>query len=581
MWSIRPAEMLNYRILNRVLKKPTEGTEIKKNMLKARRNLIFLAVFAVAVIWGFIGESSALESSDQATNEFLVKEMARVIKVLEPVRKPETSIHASDDSRGTPAFARSVVERDLIKSLPNGQWQWNKQITRAEGLFYFARLLEKLSDELVLYPVLISVEPDFDDIPAAHWLFESLKLLAGTGSLNGFGTRRLNPDAPMSFTEVKRVGSSIVEYLGSNCLLVVFDGKSGSIRAKGTTRQLEVSGWNYSFNRKNWYAVDPKGNFIPDFRTANVQNIYFMNENYVQTGSYELREGVASAGMIKIQKKYRAAEPSPQNRTAASADAKENLVKGREALRNRLKELGMPERKIEPVRYDRKDVAVTLSEVNQTDASSQPGAAISQMSSSEQPVRLDEGRTTPENTSEICEEPAVDQRKNFANEAYEGAVLDAVTGNPVKGASVLIATKQLTTDENGRFSFTSVADEVLDVTVYSEGYEALSLRHRTGYRSGPLKLSLRPVLTNVSGKILHSESAASLGKVLVKIGTRATRTDAEGNFIFKGVKPGYHQLSCFARGFMEAHEIIHVGNGPVNDLAVKLRPVFDEYASGM
>jgi len=581
MWSIRPAEMLNYRILNRVLKKPTEGTEIKKNMLKARRNLIFLAVFAVAVIWGFIGESSALESSDQATNEFLVKEMARVIKVLEPVRKPETSIHSSDDSRGTPAFARSVVERDLIKSLPNGQWQWNKQITRAEGLFYFARLLEKLSDELVLYPVLISVEPDFDDIPAAHWLFESLKLLAGTGSLNGFGTRRLNPDAPMSFTEVKRVGSSIVEYLGSNCLLLVFDGKSGSIRAKGTTRPLEVNGWNYSFNRKNWYAVDPKGNFIPDFRAAKIQNIYFMNENYVQTGSYELQEGVASAGMIKIQKKYRAAEPSSQNRPAASVAEKENLAKGREALRNRLKELGMPERKIEPVRHDHQDTAETSPEMNLTDASGQPGTAIDKASFSEQPVRSDAGRTAPENTSEICEEPAADQRKNVANEAYEGAVIDAVTGNPVKGASVLIATKQLTTDENGRFYFNSISDEVLDVTVYSEGYEALSLRHRTGYRSGPLKLSLRPVLTNVSGKILHSESGASLGKVLVKIGTRATRTDAEGNFNFKGVKPGYHQLSCFARGFMEAHEIIHVGNGPVNDLAVKLRPVFDEYASGM
>lgn len=63
--------------------------------------------------------------------------------------------------------------------------------------------------------------------------------------------------------------------------------------------------------------------------------------------------------------------------------------------------------------------------------------------------------------------------------------------------------------------------------------------------SGPLKLSLNPVLTSVSGKILHSESANPLGKVLVKIGARATRTDSDGNFAFKGIKPGYHQLSCF------------------------------------
>ncbi len=541
-------------------------------MLKARRNLIFLAVFAVAVIWGFIGESSALESSDQATNEFLVKEMARVIKVLEPVRKPDSN-RPSESNSEIPEFARPVADRGLLKSLPDGQWLWNKQITRAEGLFYFARLLEKLSDELILYPVLISVEPDFNDIPAAHWLFDSLKLLAGTGSLNGFGTKRLNPDQAMSFSEVKKVGSSIIEYLGSNCLLLVFDGKSGRIRTKGTLKPVEINGWQYSFNRKNWYEVDPEGNFIPDFRSGKIQNIYFMNENYVQTGSYELREGLASAGMIKIQKKYRSGEIYSQSRPVTE---KEGLVKSREALRNRLKELALPERKAEPDVQNRRNEAEAMPK---NDSAADEQKALRETIG--RPV-VEEPAT--ENLSEICEEPpaaVTDNPKTSPDEKYEGAVLDAVTGSPVKGASVLIATRQLTTDENGKFFFSSGSGEVLDVTVYSEGYEALSLRHRTGYRSGPLKLSLKPVLTTVSGKMLHSESGEPVGKVLVKIGTRATRTDSEGNFSFKGVKSGYHQLSCFARGFMEAHEIIHVGNEPVDDLAVKLRPVFEEYASGM
>lgn len=542
-------------------------------MLKARRNLIFLAVFAAAVIWGFIGESSALESSDQATNEFLVKEMARVIKVLEPVRKPDSDKPASDNSLGVPAFARPVVDRGLIKSLPDGQWQWNKQITRAEGLFYFARLLEKLSDELILYPVLISVEPDFHDIPSSHWLFESLKLLAGTGSLNSFGTKRLNPDQSMSFNEIKKIGSSMIEYLGSNCLLLVFDGKSGRIRTKGTLKPVEINGWHYSFNRKNWYAVDPEGNFIPDFRSGNIQSIYFMNENYVQTGSYELREGLASAGMIKIQKKYRSGETLLPSRPVAG---KEKLEQGREALRTRLKELGVPERKAEEDLQKQNNQSETIAD-NAPAADEQKALrdAISRPAADEPEI---------ENLSEICEEPpsaVADNQKSRSDTGYEGAVFDAVTGSPVKGASVLIATRQLTTDENGKFFFSSGTGEILDVTVYSEGYEALSLRHRTGYRSGPLKLSLKPVLTTVSGKMLHSESGAPLGKVLVKIGTRATRTDSDGNFAFKGVKPGYHQLSCFARGFMEAHEIIHVGPEPVNDLTVKLRPVFEEYASGM
>ncbi len=540
-------------------------------MLKARRNLIFIAVFAVAVIWGFIGESSALESSDQATNEFLVKEMARVIKVLEPVRKPDSNRLSSEVNSEIPEFARPVSDRGLLKSLPDGTWQWKRQVTRAEGLFYFARLLEKLSDELVLYPVLISVEPDFSDIPASHWLFSSIKLLAGTGSLKGFGTNRLEPDKPMSFGEIKKVGGSIIEYLGSNCLLLVFDGKAGRMKTKGTLRPLDINGWQYSFNRKNWYAVDPEGNFIPDFRTEKIQNIYFMNENYVQTGSYELREGLASAGMIKIQKKYRSAEPLLQKQPLIKVAAGPGNEQGRDALRNRLKELGMPEQKAEPGLQNRQNVSEKLPEMNSADFSGQPVVAAA------------DSVKEPENTSEICEEPPVgaDRQKSSTNATYEGAVSDAVTGTPVKGASVLIATKQLTTDENGRFYFNAGSDEVLDVTVYSEGYDALSLRHRTGYRSGPLKLSLNPVLTTVSGKMLHSESGNPLGKVLVKIGTRATRTDSEGNFAFKGIKPGYHQLSCFARGFMEAHEIIHVGNGPLSGLAVKLRPVFEEYAAGM
>jgi len=551
-------------------------------MLKARRNLIFIAVFAVAVIWGFIGESSALESSDQATNEFLVREMARVIKVLEPVRKPDSNKPASENT-GIPEFAKPVVDRGLMSGLPDGQWLWKKQITRGEGLFYFARLLEKLSDELILYPVLISIEPDFNDIPASHWLFNSLKYLAGTGSLNGFGAKRLDPDKPMSFSEVKKIGGSIIEYLGSNCLLVVFDGKSGRIKTKGTLKPLSVNGWQYSFNRKNWYAVSPEGNFIPDFRSGSVQNIYFMNENYVQTGSYELRDGLASAGMIKIQKKYRSRETLPQARTAALIASKENLENGREALRSRLKELGMPEQKVESGLLNSKNASDKLPETTLPDAANRSDGTIVKTSFPEKFVRADECVAASENTSEICEEPSVAaaQQKTSSNETYEGAVYDAVTGTPVKGASVLIATRQLTTDENGKFYFSSGSDEVLDVTVYSEGYDALSLRHRTGYRSGPLKLSLNPVLTSVSGKILHSESANPLGKVLVKIGARATRTDSDGNFAFKGIKPGYHQLSCFVRGFMEAHEIIHVGNEPLSDLAVKLRPVFEEYASGM
>lgn len=553
-------------------------------MKNRKRYFIVLTLFTVAVLLGFIGESAILESSESATHEMIAKEMARVIKVLEPVRR-----HSSLDGRQPfdgviPEQFRSVVQRGLMKSLPDGTWQWEKGLTRGEGLYYFARLLEKLSQEMILAPVLISIDTDFADIGPSHWLRDSLKLLAGTGALSAFSGEKLLPDKAMKAHEIRLIGSALIEYLGSNCLLIIFDGKSGRMRTKGTLRPIEIAGWRYSFNRTNWFAVDPEGMFFPDFSNGRRQSIYFMNDQYVQTGSFEVIQGVSSAGMIKLQKKYaikesvRASGVQPVMTFAEGGD-------NRQRLRNRLLELQNKNKDSQTARKTGANVItidpnVTFNNasVNRTPVSEAPAASTANVAGS----FADEtaGSHTADSEvplHEINEEPAPEVKKPASDGMHEGIVVDAVTGKQVQGASILVGSRQVAADAEGKFRFAANTDDVLEVTVYSEGYEPLSLRHRVGYRNGPLKLSLKPVLTTVSGKMLHSESGRPIGKVLVKIGTRATRTGDDGRFVFKGVKPGYHQLSCFSRGFMEAHEIIHVGNEAVDNLEVKIRPIFEEF----
>ena len=171
---------------------------------------LLLAAFVMAVLSGFIF-ASAGKSPEGATCEFLVREMARVIKALKPVLKTMQPEKMIPGNGSVPEDLMPVVGRGLIKSLPDGDWQWKRVVSRSEGLHYFARLLETLSGEMRLFPILISVQTDFEDIGPTHWLGNSLQLLAGTGALAGLGSGRLYPDQEIKESEVRKIAASLIE----------------------------------------------------------------------------------------------------------------------------------------------------------------------------------------------------------------------------------------------------------------------------------------------------------------------------------------------------------------------------------
>ncbi|HPT47175.1 MAG TPA: hypothetical protein PLM07_14930 [Candidatus Rifleibacterium sp.] len=543
--------------------------------MPARKNLLFLsAAFVVAMLSGFIFASGS-NRSEVATNESLAREMARVIRTLEPLRKSASDNLKVIADQSVPEILHPVIQRGLLQSLPNGDWQWKRVIPRGEGLYFFSRLLETLSLEMREFPVLIRVETEYADIGPAHWLKDALQLLAGTGALHGFGNGRLFPDMSLQQSEVKQIGSALIEYLGSNCLLIVFDGKAGKVRAKGALSKIDLKGWRYSFERRNWFELDAEGCFYPNFAGARQQSIFFDNPAFIQNGSFKVEDGIPSAGLIKIQKKYvekptGLAENVANVATAATASVSLNNAGERQILKERLKELQAKHRVRQPAQTMVAPEYVPQPAFEQT----VPTVPLNENSGLKTPA-------LPEAADEsVAEQTSVEPVVNLVEDKqYEGCVNDAVTGLPVAGAVVMVGSQQFSADSEGRFKFSTPENAVVEVTAYSEGYEAISLRHRAGYRAGPLRLAIKPVMSGLSGKVVHSESGNAMAKVLVKLGIRATRTDAEGQFSFKGIKPGYHQVSCFARGFMEAHEIVHVGNQPVENFAISVRPIFEEYSA--
>ncbi|MDD2998496.1 MAG: carboxypeptidase-like regulatory domain-containing protein [Candidatus Riflebacteria bacterium] len=554
-------------------------------MKSRKRWLSFLTIFIAAVFSGYMTEMRVLQTSEEASLDDLAREMARVIRSLEPVMQPSAIDKNRVPVKGIDEIFQPVIARGLMNSLPDGSWQFEKKVTRGEGLFYFANLLETISREMVLFPVIIGIEPVFSDISAEHWLHEPLTRLAGLGSLSGFGTGRLAPDSSMSVKEIRSVGAAMIDYLGSNFILLIFDGKEGRVRLKGAMNHIGLEGWQYSFNQQNWYSVGKDGVILPDFSAASRCQVYFMNESYLMAGPIELTESMPSAGMIKLRRKYsevmfkgKVALKSAEDDQPDAADSERERIKKRLAqileISQKKKNLTMLTDAYSPspsvsMRSDEKPGVQPAVDESPADCAAK----------AELPAKTSLVTTavSTENTPPVFER----QKKTSASEnsSHEGLILDAITGKPLKGAMVIIAARQYGTDKDGKFIFEARPDSVLDLTAYSEGYEPITLRHRVGYRAGIMTLSLKPVLTVFSGRVMHSGSGRSLQDVVIRIGSNEVRSDKDGSFVLKGIKPGYHQLSCFAADFMEAHEIIHIGKNQNNDVEIKLRPIFNEHSA--
>ncbi|MEW6712451.1 MAG: hypothetical protein AB1403_21725, partial [Candidatus Riflebacteria bacterium] len=156
-----------------------------------------------------------------------------------------------------------------------------------------------------------------------------------------------------------------------------------------------------------------------------------------------------------------------------------------------------------------------------------------------------------------------------------GMVCDSITGNPLEGAMLAVDGKNQIIGKNGRFSITQPLNKIIELTLYCEGYKPLQLKHRVGYRTSELSLRLKPEMTNFSGVIVCSDTGAKVSGALIRLGEKATRSNSDGSFQIRGIRPGYHQISCFSKTFLEAHEIVFVNSDQKKPFVLSLKPEFE------
>jgi hypothetical protein len=542
---------------------------IKDFLSRHRKGCVMLAVFVLALLLGFSGGRNETQSRDRVRFRDLYLEMRRVLRILEPVVKP--SVAAENKINTDPAVQglAGLITRGILSQLPDGSWNEEAFVTRGEALFYFAQILQSLESDMVYPPMLLEITPEYADIFSEHWLYVFLPKLAGIGALSSFKAGRLNPDAILQAAEMRNIGSAIIDYLGSNLLILKYDGNDARLYAKGALQELNVTEWSYSFNRRDWYQIGKDGELLPEFKAGRLGSVLFKHPSYREAGPIMLKEKIASIGMIKLQRNYADFTSSrvftKKNDSTPDSEEERARIRSRLAqIRERLESRPAADR---PRVIERHASAVANVAATSDVSRGSDRPAIKTAYLNEHSEAADQGEETYEQHSHA-----------EGSATYEGRVVDALSSEALKGAVVIISSRQYTADDHGKFSFAAAPNSIVDLTAYSEGYEVLKIRHRAGYRAGPLTLTLKPVFVSCAGQVTSFVDDRPVARALVKIGNRATRTSSDGRFALKGVKPGFHQISVFARDYMEAHEISHIGAETAQEINMRLRPMYSDSA---
>lgn len=500
-----------------------------------KRIYLTIVLFVTMVLFGFAAENHIVQSSELVKLNDLAQEMTKVLAALEPMLKPKAGQTTRNTLISNKDSLKSLVSRSIISALPDGTWNLDAPVTRGEAVFYLSKLLNRLKTELVHPPLILPFTHDFADIVPTHWLSEFLPELNGIGVLKSFEGSLFKPDDRINKSELRAATKALIDYLGNNLLILSFDGESAVVRAKGAMQPLKIENWTYSTNRSDWYQIDRNGIVIPDFSSNGMVTVFFRRNDYLDAGPILLNSMRKAVFMIKLKRDY--------------------------ATMNSTKQLQQPAIQHVDSEEERNIIRKRLAQIRQR---------------KDQPPEKPKVEKAPEPV--IKKEPVVEKSETATKiNTFEGIIIDAITQKPIQGAIVITEARQYTADHRGQFTFESEPHKIIDVTAYSEGYEAIKIRHRVGYRSGPLTLRLKPVLTEFYGRVISIYDNLPVSGAVVRVGNRATRSGSDGSFSFKRLKPGYHQISVFAQDYMEAHEIVHTDPKIKQEKTLILKPIIEQY----
>ncbi|GAB4272809.1 MAG: hypothetical protein Kow0029_11890 [Candidatus Rifleibacteriota bacterium] len=545
-----------------------------------KQGLILIALFWAATILGYLGESQAVNSVSFSSRKDVFAEMGLVLKRLGPLmNNGENSVMNVILDKDIPQEIFRTVKTGIVKNFPDGSWHLDDVITKGEAVTYFARLVDYIKQNLKYKQLTLEGNVYFEDVPSGHWLESDLKNLAGIGALNEERNPRFFPDNVMPAQELKKLSKKISDYFSSNILILSNEGSDLRIIAKGVTKDIDASLFEVSFDSKTWYAVPEDGVFRG--LRENVQNLrlHIKHPHFLEMEGINIPPVRDSTIFVKLRRNY--ARYVKDN--LMMLDRKEPLkdqteilsIKKRLAQLIRSRNLHIDKKVVEIPKEDILSHVPKGKQVLKAEENSETQVALVNAAPQKDTVLFSEEKST----TAIAEPEKIEPKTlKFKSVNVTGTLRDALSGEPIANAMLLVDGKSQPVDASGRFSFYSELHKIVEITAYSEGYSVLKMKHRVGYKSSSVNITLKPQLTYFSGRVVSYSTAQPVSQALIRIGNKATRTSADGRFTIRGIRPGYHQLSCFARNFLEAHEIVFIEDSQTKEFVLEVRnePTFSE-----
>ncbi|MEW6713428.1 MAG: hypothetical protein AB1403_26640, partial [Candidatus Riflebacteria bacterium] len=258
-----------------------------------------------ATIFGYLGESHAVQNAEKLTRKSLIKELSATINRLQTVLHKKAA--GSSPGHFFPDLSidlRPAVDAGLVKNYPDGGWHFDEIVNRGQAIYYFARLIDFIKSNLGFPQLTAEGSNSFEDIYPGHWLEPDLKMLSGVGAASVFHGLRLNPEMPLSYEEARKIAFAVTEYFSSNMLILNKEENRISILPKGALKPLEIDQFEISWDNQNWYGIPENASVPVPNSNLPFLSVFFRHPTFLPTGQVEIPRIGFSTIFIKLRRNY-------------------------------------------------------------------------------------------------------------------------------------------------------------------------------------------------------------------------------------------------------------------------------------
>ncbi len=175
---------------------------------------------------------------------------------------------------------------------------------------------------------------------------------------------------------------------------------------------------------------------------------------------------------------------------------------------------------------------------------------------------------------------AAQEVRDRARVTVRGTVVDAVTGEPVAGAVVVVvgADVRLESDDNGQFTITRIPVGFYKLELSHPGYHAF-LDDFTVLGSGEFATAMDPIayladglMTGITGVVRDAANGRPVvgATVWTAAAPQAAQTDGRGRFTFTRLYPGQHLVEFSHLAYESRADSIGVEYGRMSNIRVSL-----------